>query len=101
VVTGVRIAAGITLSLAIGVIFTQQRGFREQAEAAKGFENMSVREILARMPSALKRLLVAAFLVATRERSIRYAAPDSRRVSNENGRSPVIRHLISETPCNI
>jgi MFS family permease len=63
VVTGVRIAAGITLSLAVAVIFTQRRGFREQAGAAKGFENALAREILARMPSALRRLLVAECLV--------------------------------------
>src|SRR5262245_25259006 len=63
IITGVRIAAGITMSLAVAVIFTQRRGFREQAGAAKGFEKVLVREILARMPSALKRLLVAECLV--------------------------------------
>jgi MFS family permease len=63
VATGVRIAAGITLLLAVIVLVTQQRGYREQAVAEKGFEHTPARAILVRMPSTLKRLLVAECLV--------------------------------------
>ncbi len=63
VVAGVRIAAGITLLLAIVVLLTQQRGYREQAVAERSFEKTRMRTILARMPSQLKRLLVAECLV--------------------------------------
>ncbi len=62
-VTGVRIAAGITLLLAIIVLITQRRGYREQAVVEKGFEHAPAPTILARMPSQLKRLLVAECLV--------------------------------------
>src|SRR5262245_53164393 len=63
VVTGVRFAAGITLLLAIIVLITQQRSYREQAGLENGFEHTPARTILARMPSQLKRLLVAECLV--------------------------------------
>src|SRR5262245_19499017 len=59
VVTGVRAAAGITLLLAIIVLVTQRRGYCEQDLAENGFKHASARAILARMPSQLKRLLVA------------------------------------------
>jgi predicted MFS family arabinose efflux permease len=59
VVTGVRVAAGITLLLAIIVLVTQRRGYREQALVENGFEHTPAPTILARMPSQLKRLLVA------------------------------------------
>jgi len=62
-VSGVRAAAGITLLLAIIVLITQRRGYREQAVAENGFERASAPAILARMPSQLKRLLVAECLV--------------------------------------
>ncbi len=62
-VTGVRIAAGITLLLAIIVLITQRRGYREQAVVENGFEHTPAPTILARMPSQLKRLLVAECLV--------------------------------------
>ena len=39
IITGVRIAAGITLLLAIIVLITQRRGYREQAVAENGFEH--------------------------------------------------------------
>src|SRR5262245_14415710 len=39
VVTGVRIAAGITLLLAVIVLITQHRGYREQRVAERSFEN--------------------------------------------------------------
>jgi MFS family permease len=63
VVTGVRVAAGITLLLATVVLITQRRGFREKAVAEKAFEHTPATTILARMPSQLKRLLVAECLV--------------------------------------
>jgi MFS family permease len=63
VVAGVRIAAGITLLLATVVLLAQQRGYREPAVAERSFENARVGTILARMPSQLKRLLVAECLV--------------------------------------
>src|SRR5215510_2846758 len=63
VVTGVRVAAGITLLLAIIVLITQRRGYREKAVVENYFENAQVREILARMPSQLKRLLLAECIV--------------------------------------
>src|SRR5215813_2121700 len=59
VVTGVRVAAGITLLLALIVLFTQRRGYREQAAAERSFKRTPAATILARMPAALKRLLVA------------------------------------------
>src|SRR5262245_60728282 len=63
VVAGVRISAGITLLLGTVVLLAQQRGYRERAVAKRGFENARVGTILARMPSQLKRLLVAECLV--------------------------------------
>jgi MFS family permease len=62
-VSGVRTAAGITLLLALIVLVTQQRGYRERTVAERGFENSPARAILARMPATLKRLLVAECLV--------------------------------------
>src|SRR5215470_2866622 len=62
-VKGVRIAAGITLLLAIIVFITQRRGYREKAVVENGFEHTPAPTILARMPSQLKRLLVAECLV--------------------------------------
>src|SRR5499433_1373799 len=59
VLAGVRIAAGITLLLATVVLITQRRGYREQAVVENGFEHTPAPTIFARMPSALKRLLVA------------------------------------------
>src|SRR5215813_1711783 len=87
VVTGVRVAAGITLPLALIVLFTQQRGYREQAVVKRGFENTPAPTILARMPAALKRLLVAeclarfgdamaaAFIVLYVTSALGYSAP--------------------------
>jgi MFS family permease len=63
VVTGVRVAAGITLLLATVVLIAQRRGYREQTVAERSFENARVGTILARMPPQLKRLLVAECLV--------------------------------------
>jgi MFS family permease len=62
-VKGVRIAAGVTLLLAIIVLITQRRGYRERAAAKNGFEHAPALTILARMPSQLKRLLAAECLV--------------------------------------
>ena len=62
-VAGVRVAAGITLLLAIIVLVTQRRGFREQTVAENAFEHTPAPTILARMPPQLKRLLVAECLV--------------------------------------
>jgi MFS family permease len=62
-VTGVRIAAGVTLLLAIIVLITQRRGYRERAVVENSFERTPAPTILARMPSQLKRLLVAECLV--------------------------------------
>jgi MFS family permease len=62
-VAGVRIAAGITLLLAIIVLITQRRGYREQPVVENGFKHAPAPAILARMPSELKRLLVAECLV--------------------------------------
>lgn len=63
VVAGVRIALGITLLLALIVLVTQRRGYRERTVTDKGFENARAGTILARMPAALKRLLLAECLV--------------------------------------
>jgi MFS family permease len=63
VMSGVRVAAGITLLLATAVLIAQQRGYREKAVEERIFENAGVGTILARMPSQLKRLLVAECLV--------------------------------------
>src|SRR5262245_41547410 len=63
VVPGVQIAVGITLLLALIVLIMQQRGYREQTVAERGFENAPALTILARMPAPLKRLLVAECLV--------------------------------------
>ncbi len=62
-ITGVRIATGITLLLALLVLITQRRGYLEQTIAERRFENAPALAILARMPAALKRLLVAECLV--------------------------------------
>ncbi|HEY6382759.1 MAG TPA: MFS transporter, partial [Pseudolabrys sp.] len=62
-ITGVRIAAGITLLLALLVLITQRHGYLEQTIAERHFENAPALAILARMPPALKRLLVAECLV--------------------------------------
>jgi MFS family permease len=87
VVTGVRVAAGITLLLALIVLLTQQRGYREQAVAEASFKRAPAAAILARMPEALKRLLVAeclvrfgeaiaaAFIVLYVTNSLGYSAP--------------------------
>ena len=63
VTTGVRMAALITLFVAIIVLVVQQRGYREPAVATQSYEDASAREIFARMPVALKRLLLAECLV--------------------------------------
>ena len=63
VVTGVRVAAGITLLLAVVVLITQKRGYREKTVAERKFENAPAPTILARMPATLKRLLMAECLV--------------------------------------
>jgi len=63
VVAGVRIAAGITLVIALIVLITQRRGYRELMVAERSFENAPVRAIFARMPATLKRLLIAECLV--------------------------------------
>src|SRR5262249_11538611 len=63
VVAGVRAAAGITLLLALIVLITQRRGYRDQTVAAKSFKSSPARTILARMPATLKRLLIAECLV--------------------------------------
>src|SRR5262252_4842000 len=56
-VAGVRIAAGITLLLAIIVLITQRLGYREQPVVENGFKHVAAPTIFARMPSQLKRLL--------------------------------------------
>jgi MFS family permease len=61
--SGVRVAAFITLLLALAVLITQQRGYREQKISAESYEPVSAREILARMPAQLRRLLLAECLV--------------------------------------
>lgn len=63
VLTGVRLAAGITILLAIAVLVTQRRGYREQRASTAVFEALPARQILARMPASLKRLLAAELLV--------------------------------------
>jgi MFS family permease len=63
VVAGVRIAAGITLLLALVVLIAQQRGYREKSVAERSFESARVGTILARMQAPLKRLLIAECLV--------------------------------------
>jgi MFS family permease len=63
VATGVRIAAGITLLLALIVLLTQKRGYRERTVAESSFENAPVRAIFTRMPATLRRLLIAECLV--------------------------------------
>jgi MFS family permease len=63
VTSGVRIAAGITLFVAVVVLIVQQRGYREPIVATNDYEGATIREILARMPAALKRLLLAECLV--------------------------------------
>jgi MFS family permease len=63
VVAGVRIAAGITLVIALIVLITQRRAYREQMVAEREFENAPAPTILARMPASLKRLLMAECLV--------------------------------------
>jgi MFS family permease len=61
--TGVRIAAGITMLLALTALLTQKRGYRERTVVESSFENTPVRTILARMPATLRRLLIAECLV--------------------------------------
>jgi len=63
VVSGLRVAAGITLLLALVVLIAQRRGYREKAVAERKFENAPATTILARMPSQLKRLLMAECIV--------------------------------------
>ncbi|HZS05438.1 MAG TPA: MFS transporter [Blastocatellia bacterium] len=63
VTRGVQVAAGVTLLLALAVLITQQRGYRERAVAAGSYERTPVRQIFARMPATLKRLLLAECLV--------------------------------------
>jgi predicted MFS family arabinose efflux permease len=63
VVSGVRVAAFITLLLAIAVLITQQRGYRERQVSAESYERASAREIFVRMPAQLRRLLLAECLV--------------------------------------
>jgi MFS family permease len=61
--TGVRIAVSATLLLAITVLAAQRRGYREDAPSARDFERVQIKQIVARMPSALRRLLLAELLV--------------------------------------
>ncbi len=63
VLSGVRVAAVITLLLALIVLITQRRGYREQAVSADSYEQVPIRRIFAQMPAALKRLLLAELLV--------------------------------------
>lgn len=63
VVSGVRVAAAVTLLLALAVLYAQRRGYREQATPAQSFEELPVRVIFARLPAELKQLLVAECLV--------------------------------------
>ncbi len=63
VTTGVRIAAGLTLLVAIVVLIVQQRGYRESVRATNNDDGTPLRAIFARMPAALKRLLLAECLV--------------------------------------
>ena len=63
VVSGVRVAAAVTLLLALAVLYAQRRGYREQTTPAQSFERLPARVIFARLPSGLKRLLVAECLV--------------------------------------
>ena len=51
--SGVRIAAVITLLLAIAVLITQRRAYREQATSVQSFEKILIRTILARMPAVI------------------------------------------------
>lgn len=61
--TGVRVAAGLTLLLALGVLLTQQHGYREPAASRQQFDPAPIRQILAQLPKTLKQLLVAECLV--------------------------------------
>lgn len=63
ITTGVRIAAGITLLIAVVVLIVQQRGYREPAVATNNYEGAPICAIFARMPATLKRLLLAECLV--------------------------------------
>ncbi|MFN7927004.1 MAG: MFS transporter [Blastocatellia bacterium] len=63
VTAGLRVGVIITLLLALVVLFTQQRGYREPATAAAAFEATPIHHILARLPRPLKQLLLAECLV--------------------------------------
>ena len=63
VVSGVRVAAAVTLLLALGVLVIQRRGYNERLSSARSYEKLPVRVIFARLPAELKQLLAAECLV--------------------------------------
>lgn len=60
---GVRIGLSLTLLLALAVLSAQQYGYRERENLAADYERLPARQLFARMPAALKRLLLAECLV--------------------------------------
>jgi MFS family permease len=63
VVSGVRVAAAVTLLLALGVLVIQRRGYKEQLSSTPQYEKLPVRVIFASLPAELKQLLAAECLV--------------------------------------
>src|SRR5438552_277867 len=63
VTMGIRVALGITLLLALGVLVTQRRGYREKAGPAAEYTGLAAWRIFGQMQGGLKRLLVADTLV--------------------------------------
>jgi MFS family permease len=60
---GIQVALGITLLLAVVVLFTQRRGYQEKAAHADAYKDASAIQVFKQMPGSLKRLLLADCLV--------------------------------------
>jgi MFS family permease len=60
---GVQVALGITLLLAVVVLFTQRRGYQEKSAHADTYHDASAMQVFRQMPGPLKRLLLADCLV--------------------------------------
>lgn len=63
VLAGVRAALGITLILAVGVLWTQRKGYREIPDGAAAPVSLKAKQVFRSMDPALKRLLLADCLV--------------------------------------
>jgi MFS family permease len=62
-IAGIHVAVAVTLLLALVVLLTQHRAYREGSHHLVEYEHIPVREVFRRMPRPLKQLLLADCLV--------------------------------------